>query len=620
MPVTSFDPDAIPSDPEERILRIPLPKRFDGTPVYDRAMLRAAERQIVSKAHEAKVRETLKMRAMLLRECERDYDLRLKVNEQCRRSPAFFINHFGFSYDDREEDPVTPLILFDKQEQGVIEWHEHYVKEATKRVTWIDEKSRAWGWTWVAAVMSRLWAFLYINGWTVLYGNDKLEKLDDGGLKATHQTTFGKIRFAMRNLPSWMLPPGLIDDERLNKIGLIKHPLNNNMLKADFYSTNFGRGDRYSDVVCDEAASSQNFGAAETSFKQTTRRVHIGTTPRGRDNDFGRLRHGAQKKHVRTLHWLDNPKLGPDWYWEQREHYTRAQAAQELDIDYDQSVSLRVYPNFDRSKAVRQWVEVNGERQRFDYDPLLPLYLAVDPGFDDPFAFVWIQENRLERGWRIVDHLQRSGRPGLFYVPFITGEIPEVTNDGDPWPYEYSADEREMIARHKEWDLPREIVGGSDGGAATVHSEKPMYEQWEEYGVRSVDCVSFAGRGGDKDDAIRMVELAIPRISIAGRLETQRIGGPAVPTIVECFEQYSWVDRSNNPSGRKTKREPKHDVYCHAMDAVQMFFADKDLEPVVQTIRKPRAPRATMNPDAVLPKIEKPLLLHGQEIDPIAQE
>ncbi len=609
---TTYDPNAIPTDPRLRVVRVPIPLTVDGKPATDRAALEPAERARLKAIHSDKVAATMVRRAQILQRCEHDIAYREMVLEACKRSIVFWIDHFAFSFDDREDSPVTPIVLFDAQRREVEHYQNVFLAPGRERVQQLDEKSRAWGASWVLGVFCRLHSFLFREGHTVLFGHDKLEKLDDGGLASTHQTTFGKIRFAYRHLPAWMLPPDL-ENERGNKIGLIKHPTKPNMLAADFYHANFGRGDRFTEVVCDEAASSEKFGVAATSFKQTTRRVHMFTTPRGRDNDFGRLRFGPQKKTIHTLHWPDNPNLDVDWYWEQREHYTPEEAAQELDVSYDLSASNRVYKNFDRRVAV----------QKFAYDPLLPLTVAVDPGYDDPFALVFFQTHAGTKEWRIVDFICRSGQPGLFYVPFLTGKVPERTMDGRPWPFEYDKDDLAIIARHASWNPLAAAIGGADGAAASVLSgEFSLYDLWEEYGVPSVYPTSFAGAGGRKDEAIRRVEIALPRLYIADYLVDQRTGGDRSPTIVECFEQYSWVDRSANKTGRRQKREPKHDLYCHGMDAVQMFLWWEDVvDPQELPIRRRAGEHGgTLSADEQLPPRGGGLIVpdYSKDRDPVS--
>ena len=611
-PASTVAPHAIPTDPKLRVTRIPIPLTFDGRPATDRDDLEPARRAVLKAIHADKVASTVRRRQQIIEKAATDLEFRVTVMEACRRSITFFIDHFAFSFDDREENPVIPFILFDAQKREVEHYQNVFLAPGTHRVQQIDEKSRAWGATWGLGVFCRLHSFLFRDGHTVLYGHDKLEKLDDGGLASTHQTIFGKIRFAYRHLPAWMIPDDL-ENERGNKIGLIKHPLNNNMLAADFYHANFGRGDRFTEVVCDEAAASEKFGVAATSFKQTTRRVHIFTTPRGRDNDFGRLRFGAQKKTIHTLHWPDNPNLDVDWYWEQREHYTPEEAAQELDVSYDLSASNRIFKNFDRRVQVKKFV----------YDPNLPLTLAADPGYDDPFALVFLQTHPGLKEWRIVDYVHRTGQPGEFYVPFLLGRVPVHTLRGTPWPFEYDAADLAIIARHGEWNPLTAAVGGADGAAGSAMSgEYSLFDMWEEYGVPYVYPTSFAGAGGRKEEAIRRVEIALPRIVIADYLLDQRTGGLATPTIVECFEQYAWVDRSVNKTGRRQKREPKHDLFCHGMDAVQMFLWWEEVVDPSETPlrRKPSGPTGTIPADEREPQRGGGLIVpdYDKDRDPVS--
>ena len=59
---------------------------------------------------------------------------------------------------------VTGKLAIGSRISEVQNWFDNYVNLTEGRVTQFDEKSRAWGWTWIMAVWCRLWAFLFKDG------------------------------------------------------------------------------------------------------------------------------------------------------------------------------------------------------------------------------------------------------------------------------------------------------------------------------------------------------------------------------------------------------------------------------------------------------------------------
>jgi hypothetical protein len=478
----------------------------------------------------------------------------------CRDSAVDFINFFVWTFDPREDVAVIPFVLYEDQEREVRFFQHEFLP--ARAITWMDEKSRAWGWTWKEAA-TIVWGFLFRENFSCLIGAANQDDIDDGGLQATHESIFGKIRFILNYLPAWMVPAGLNDDEKLNKLFTIKHPKGHNVIQGRQYCANWGRGKRFTVALCDEFAWSDSAEAAAVSFNQTSPRIHVGSTPRGRDNEFGRMRFGETKKVVHTLFWASNPNLDTDWYWEQRERWGTEKIAQELDIDYTKSAGGKVFLDFDEDKAVDPAV---------DYDPNLPLVVAIDPGWDDPTAILWVQPHRGLKRWNIIDFVLYRQRAGEFFVPFLIGHVPKETIRGEPWPYEYSEFEMDIIRRHKAWGMPDESVGDMYGASSGRLTDFSIYDLWEAYGFPATYPVKIT----DKTEAVNRVIAALPRIKMAARLKEQRTQAKTNPTLVESFQGYVWVERDTK-TGRKGKREPKHDVHSHPMDALQVLMWDEDV-------------------------------------------
>ncbi|WP_404905065.1 hypothetical protein, partial [Propionibacterium freudenreichii] len=64
---------------------------------------------------------------------------------------------------------------------------------------------------------------------------------------------FGKIDYAMANLPGWLMPVGYNDKKHRTKMKLM-NPHNGNIITGDTMNPNFGRGSRKTYIAFDELA------------------------------------------------------------------------------------------------------------------------------------------------------------------------------------------------------------------------------------------------------------------------------------------------------------------------------------------------------------------------------
>jgi hypothetical protein len=604
---SQFDRSSIPTDPKRRVLQVPIPPDASGRPAYDRALLWPKERERIRAAHEVKVRENILHRDQLVTLCANDAEARRDDQILCSRDPVYWINNWVCVVDPRlgEKATIDPFVLYDTQEREARFFVDEFL--VADEMLWLIEKSRAWGATWLMAALTA-WGFLYRENWNVLIGAPNQDDVDKGGISSDHNSIFGKLRFLLRHLPPWQVPPAILTSVKFNKNFLLKHPDKDNSIHGRQFCSNWGRSLRFLYTIADEAAHSLNYRAASVNYGNTSNRnialsTHKGTT------EFSEMCAAAKDdptadRVVSTLWWAENPTLDTDVYWGWRAKYGWEKTAQERDIDQQGSVGLAIYQDFDVAvNVITARAEVKDEDgmvlveacRELDYDPNLPLGVSVDPGMGpDPFALIWWQPNRAEKLIHVIDAIQYEGRPGPYFVPYLLGYLPETTLDGFPWAekYEYDVAEMEIVKRHARWGaLDSSLCFGDCYGASAavkVSSGLSLYETWSAYGVPMMYPVKIS----NKEEAVQRTASMLGRVRIAGRLLTQRTQSKQTPTFVQAIKMYAWVQRES-PNGLPLARVPKHDAHCHYNDCLQFIAKyeegdDPRVTPMAPSALRPR--------------------------------
>lgn len=136
--------------------------------------------------------------------------------EMCKRDPIYFFNTYLYTDKNKtlftDDSPDTlPFILFPFQEEYVTEvWKS--ITEGNKPVTERDpkeltnvfiEKSRQMGLSWLTCGIFLYGFIFHQHKYTIISRTaDEVDKLGD------MDSMFEKIRFMIRNLPTWILPKG----------------------------------------------------------------------------------------------------------------------------------------------------------------------------------------------------------------------------------------------------------------------------------------------------------------------------------------------------------------------------------------------------------------------------
>lgn len=404
---------------------------------------------------EPEQREKLVARAQYNQVAQKDMASQVLLYKLCQReeNPAegciFFIENFCWTYDPRSKNKNLPVVLFDYQRDAIRGIIDH-IDEGRD---YLIEKSRDMGISWLMIYVF-LWYWLFRDGTNLLLGSYKEKLVDDG---VNPDTLFGKLEFAIRNLPKWILPRGFQMGKHRMKLKLI-NPENNNIISGDTMSPRFGRGSRKTAIFYDELGFWETAKESWESGADSTACQIANSTPHGKNFYWKRRTSGMD---VLSLLWKLHPMKDEQWYAFEKARRTEEAMAQEVDLNYELSLEGRVY------------LEWQPEIGCFPYNDRYPIYVGADWGKEDGTALIWVQiiDGRL----RIIDSFYKTGETIDFFVPFLTGMIPSDN-------FRYNKKEMEKIEEHRKWKRGT-VYGDPAGRFTSAVTNKTIFSILQDNGI-----------------------------------------------------------------------------------------------------------------------------------------
>ena len=389
----------------------------------------------------------------------------------CAASLRFFASTCLFVFEPRSEDatlkdiPFTPR-SFQTQYLDTLQKH----VEAGEDL--LTDKSREMGVTWMV-LMALVWKWIFEPKFAALISSMTVEKIER---KGDPSCLFWKVDYLVECLGwtvPWLMPKGYKPAEPYATHMKRVNPENGSVLTGETMGPNLGRSGRARVIFLDEFAEAEYQEATWAACSRTSECRLVVFTPKGL-NFAGRManpkRGEAPAINKVTLHWMiDETKNGyqifsgttgmllskgfgvpdpelyrqsPDamppiypWYEDakRRVGWDAVKIAQELDVNYTESVDGIMYPQIERARFMN-----------IPYDPSLTLYLSMDYGLSDETAMIWIQWDHRLRRFRAIDSFKKNGKTIKWFIPFITGgSVGLGQSEGG-----YSGPERDMIDRH----------------------------------------------------------------------------------------------------------------------------------------------------------------------------
>lgn len=220
------------------------------------------------------------------------------IMERCANDPHYFIESWVWTYDPRRKPSTIPFALFERQKE-FIDWLLDRIELSEDGVV---EKSRDAGLSWICIAFA-LWQFLFVPGSKVTFGSRKKELVDSLGQP---DSLFEKFRIAVKNLPSWMRPINMSDNEMrfVNR--------ENGSTVTGEAGDNMGRGGRSTLYFLDEFAFVKRADTVDAAVGDNSEVKIYVSTPNGPANSFAKKRHSGNFP-VFQIHWKQDPRK---WHWE----------------------------------------------------------------------------------------------------------------------------------------------------------------------------------------------------------------------------------------------------------------------------------------------------------------
>lgn len=252
-------------------------------------------------------------------------------------NPAKFITDWGATFDPRGPEvglPATvPFLLFPRQ----VEFIEYLHRKWKSREDGLTEKSRDMGVSWLCVAFG-VWMWTFHPGTVIGFGSRKEEYVDHIG---DPKSLFWKVRKFIELLPKEFKPRGYV--QRVHSPFMrVLNPENNSSIIGEA-GDNIGRGARTSIYFKDESAFYDRPELIDAALSQTSNCKIDVSTPNGAGNPFYRKAMGGSIEKF-TFHWEQDPRKDRAWYEKQKRDLDPVVLAQEIDINYEASVTNAFIP------------------------------------------------------------------------------------------------------------------------------------------------------------------------------------------------------------------------------------------------------------------------------------
>lgn len=398
---------------------------------------------------------------------------------KCALDPAYFLVMYGYLYEPRKgsgRGGYNPWVPFEKQVQ-LVRWFQACMAADDEKADGMISKCRDVGMSWLMMLLF-LWAWLFTEPFNGLLISWKELFVDSRAPKSL----FWKLDKLLAFLPNYLKPRGFVPSKHRIKLYL-ENPENGNTIAGESTTSNAGRGDRITAAFLDEAAQIPGLMDVWTGLADSTEHRFAGSTESlEQGTDFIDLRTGAESEYtpsVFIIDWWDHPLHDDAWYDRQKKRYAADPDGFEREIHRNPYVASQyVYPTV---------------REKFPEPDLFwmpgnPLFVGIDPGFDDSCALAFIQYNVAAERYEVLNGYTNRKMLADFYIPFLTGSMTDLEGNDLDEQYRYTDYERELVAWAESVNIrDAKFIGDLYGDNQSGAAADTWYGVWRKLGGIAVN-------------------------------------------------------------------------------------------------------------------------------------
>lgn len=464
----------------------------------------------------------------------------LEMKEKSKDDPIYFFDTFLYTFDPKN----APFHLRFK----TFAFQRRLIRDIIKAIMEGDdlfiEKCREMGATYtVLGVL--IWLWLFQPAFNALVGSRKEDYVDNrrGGMTGNkEESLFGKIDYMISRLPPFMLPVGYRADRHFNYMSLA-NPENGNVISGESANPNFSRGSRRTVIVLDEFAFWDNDAAVWGSTADTTNCRIIMTTPGIKPSKAKRLKYGkdGEKIKIITLTYNLDPRKDKKWLDEQRLRRSTEDFNREIMINWELSITGRVYPEIENAAYGDYPFMVNA-----------PAFFSWDFGLDGVSIGFW-QRNMANGKWRLVDSYHNEDKVIQFFKPLFGAPMESK--------FTYTDDDLKAIETFKEY--PKGIhFGDPDVKKRSIQTGISTRQELEKIGVYI--------QSTDKNDFYIRREMT--KVGLQVGIEVN--ANARNEYFMEAVKSARYPQRQEDSQATTPIATPIHDWTSHPRTMMEYFFVN----------------------------------------------
>lgn len=466
----------------------------------------------------------------------------MEMKKRAQEDPVYFFETFLYTFDPKHEPYHLRFKPFDFQKRLI----RSIIKSIDEGDDLFIEKCREMGATYTVLGVI-IWMWLWRPAFNALIGSRKEDYVDNrrGGVTGNkEESLFGKIDYMISRLPDFILPTGFNQEKHFNYMSL-SNPENGNVVSGESSNPNFSRGSRRTVIILDEFAFWDNDGAVWGATADTTNCRIVMTTPGIKPSKAKKLRFGkdGEKIKVITLPYHLDPRKDKKWLDEQRSRRSVEDFNREIMVNWELSLTGRVYPEIDNASYGEFPLLINTS-----------VFYSWDFGLDGVSFGLW-QQNKANGRWRLVDSYHNEDKPIQFYLPFFGTPIDSKFN--------YTDDDLKAIEAFK--DYPKGIhFGDPDVKKRSLLTGTSTRQELEKAGVY-VQCI-------DKNDFYIRREKT--KVQLQQGLEIN--ANPRNEYFYEAIKSARYPQREETSQATTPIALPIHDWTSHPRTMMEYLFVNHD--------------------------------------------